>query len=596
MSPLLMVALLLVTMYAVPVCGEEAEPAKPVAAIEEVTPLGKHILLNLTPGVGDRRLYQCMIDTQKTMAGKVQNVSSAFEVVTEVVEQTDKGFRVQTTVGPGTVTSTDGPTKKISAESYMFETDTLGFPTDLEVNETLVPIYQGHLLRKVFGAQRLEVGKGWRESYVLKNPEILPEGIAVQTLVRVQQHKEVNGQKLVVLLVRTTGRKESEDGDIRLIEVAGNGYLIIAYEQRRIVEYTQNLSIGAKGRDGQVNLSETTFTLKSQAPITPEPVGAPAEEAEAAAGSLLKGSGPGSPGGSVLPVAVVSVLGIAVCGLLFVAGFRPKPNSRRLARVSVQVARIVLVSVLCFALTTSQASADFCLSKALLAIGFKSTPVAIQAYTVWNLGGLPEGSTMGGLIIAILLGISGGAVGAELTIGNRQIAEQSTPAGVMGAPIRGEVASQPPLPPGLADEIVHSDATTRAIAIAAVVVGAAAAITFGCGGCWRGGGGGSTDVTVDSNEVDLTVTDNRIIDGDIIDLIVNGEYILTNHTLVGPPGTTVPVTLKSGENSLVVHADNMGSRIPNTAQLEISNVIVGKSVQFWDLWTGEDALWTITAP
>ena len=190
---------------------------------------------------------------------------------------------------------------------------------------------------------------------------------------------------------------------------------------------------------------------------------------------------------------------------------------------------------------------------------------------------------------------------------NREIAEQSIPAGVMGAPIPGEVASQPPLPPGVADEIVKSRATTRAIVIAAVVVGAAAAITFGCGGCWRdgtgpnggGGGGGSgglTDVTVDSNEIDLTVTDHQIVDGDRIDLIVNGSYILTNHTLLGPPGTTVGVTLNSGTNTVVVHANNMGTYTPNTAQLEITNVTVGDGVQYWGLQTGEDASLTISAP
>mgnify|MGYP006290060947 CR=1 FL=1 len=109
--------------------------------------------------------------------------------------------------------------------------------------------------------------------------------------------------------------------------------------------------------------------------------------------------------------------------------------------------------------------------------------------------------------------------------------------------------------------------------------------------------GGLSDVTVSRRQLELTVTDNgREIDGDTVDLYLNGNLIVAGHILVAEPGTTFPVTLQAGENTLEVYAVNEGSVTPNTALLEISHVTAGLDSQEWRLGAGESGSLTITAP
>jgi hypothetical protein len=148
------------------------------------------------------------------------------------------------------------------------------------------------------------------------------------------------------------------------------------------------------------------------------------------------------------------------------------------------------------------------------------------------------------------------------------------------------------------------------IAIAALVAGGAAAAAGGGGGggggssssssgsSTGGGTGGLSDVTVDQPNITLTVFDNTVVDGDTIDLRLNGVTLLNNYDLLGPPGITLPVTLNSGINNLVIFAvdeggDPIGSNA-NTAALQISNVISGNPDQNWQLSTGETATLTIS--
>jgi hypothetical protein len=111
-----------------------------------------------------------------------------------------------------------------------------------------------------------------------------------------------------------------------------------------------------------------------------------------------------------------------------------------------------------------------------------------------------------------------------------------------------------------------------------------------------GGNGGLSDVTVSQRDITLAVWDHQLIDGDQIDLIVNGTYILSDHVLTRRPGTSANVTLNQGRNTVIVHADNVGSQQPNTATLEISNVTSGQSVQQWSVHMGQDASLVISAP
>ena len=115
------------------------------------------------------------------------------------------------------------------------------------------------------------------------------------------------------------------------------------------------------------------------------------------------------------------------------------------------------------------------------------------------------------------------------------------------------------------------------------------------------GSGGLSDVTVSQRNITLRMWDHGRIDGDQIDLIVNGTYLLTNHVLVAPPGTTVNATLNSGNNTIIVHADNVGTWggfpcPPNTASLEISHVTSGDPTQEWSVGLNENASLVISAP
>ena len=106
--------------------------------------------------------------------------------------------------------------------------------------------------------------------------------------------------------------------------------------------------------------------------------------------------------------------------------------------------------------------------------------------------------------------------------------------------------------------------------------------------------GGLSDVIVDSRDITITVFDHGRIDGDQIDLIINGDYVLENFVLDGPPGFPVDIRLRSGRNSIVVHADNEGIFAPNTATIIVSNVIAGEPEQIWKLGLGEDATFGIS--
>ncbi|MEW5818267.1 MAG: Ser-Thr-rich GPI-anchored membrane family protein, partial [Spirochaetota bacterium] len=80
--------------------------------------------------------------------------------------------------------------------------------------------------------------------------------------------------------------------------------------------------------------------------------------------------------------------------------------------------------------------------------------------------------------------------------------------------------------------------------------------------------GGLSDVTVTSRSITITLTDNGSqIDGDTITVLLNGTVILSNHVLIAAPGTSIPLDLVKGRNTLEVAAVNEGTVPPNTAKL-----------------------------
>ena len=111
-----------------------------------------------------------------------------------------------------------------------------------------------------------------------------------------------------------------------------------------------------------------------------------------------------------------------------------------------------------------------------------------------------------------------------------------------------------------------------------------------------GSNSGLTDVTVNTRHISITLTDDgSLVDGDRVDVFLNGVKVIDNHTLVGGAGTVFFLDLLSGSNELRVMALNEGTSSPNTAQLRISNVTVGAAVQSWRLLAGESGSLVIYA-
>ena len=109
-------------------------------------------------------------------------------------------------------------------------------------------------------------------------------------------------------------------------------------------------------------------------------------------------------------------------------------------------------------------------------------------------------------------------------------------------------------------------------------------------------GPGLQDVTVSQREITISVRDNASIDGDIVDLYLNGAKILSNYTLTSS-AYGVNVILKKGENEVTVVALNEGDSSPNTVEVSVSHVVKGDTVQVSQgLKTGQSASFKIIAP
>ncbi len=76
-------------------------------------------------------------------------------------------------------------------------------------------------------------------------------------------------------------------------------------------------------------------------------------------------------------------------------------------------------------------------------------------------------------------------------------------------------------------------------------------------------------VKVPHKKVRISVWDNKAVDGDIISISLNGEWIIRNLE-VTKCKTTFSINLPHTENFLVMKAENLGSSPPNTAAFEIS--------------------------
>jgi len=71
-----------------------------------------------------------------------------------------------------------------------------------------------------------------------------------------------------------------------------------------------------------------------------------------------------------------------------------------------------------------------------------------------------------------------------------------------------------------------------------------------------------------SNKMDLLLWDQGLQDGDKIKLTINGKLVLYSYELKSTK-KVIPVTLNSGENTIVITALNEGSVFPNTVSLSL---------------------------
>ena len=86
-------------------------------------------------------------------------------------------------------------------------------------------------------------------------------------------------------------------------------------------------------------------------------------------------------------------------------------------------------------------------------------------------------------------------------------------------------------------------------------------------------------IEVKSSTLKICVWDYSVVDGDVIDLLINGRKMLTNFSLTEEQ-ECIELTLPKGENWIGVSAINEGFLPPASPHVEISD---GKSVQAFDL-------------
>jgi hypothetical protein len=72
---------------------------------------------------------------------------------------------------------------------------------------------------------------------------------------------------------------------------------------------------------------------------------------------------------------------------------------------------------------------------------------------------------------------------------------------------------------------------------------------------------------VDGYNVEIKLYDNMIVDGDIVSINFNGDWILENEELESHSKTVKLQLNKEGKNFLLLHADSIGKRPPNTMAL-----------------------------
>lgn len=86
-----------------------------------------------------------------------------------------------------------------------------------------------------------------------------------------------------------------------------------------------------------------------------------------------------------------------------------------------------------------------------------------------------------------------------------------------------------------------------------------------------------TSLKVNSDELEIYIRDKGAVDGDIISLYLNGEWVLKEYTVKSTPlKLKIKLNINYKNNYLVLYAHNLGKISPNTAQ--VSLYIDGKKI------------------
>ncbi len=104
------------------------------------------------------------------------------------------------------------------------------------------------------------------------------------------------------------------------------------------------------------------------------------------------------------------------------------------------------------------------------------------------------------------------------------------------------------------------------------------------------------NVNVNRRDITLTFRDPQFIDGDAIDVDVNGIRTIDNY-VTGGRLVSFPVNLQSGANEISIGARSAGITPPLVVEVIVSIVTAGSGTQVTrGLNTGERQTFTITAP
>lgn len=86
-------------------------------------------------------------------------------------------------------------------------------------------------------------------------------------------------------------------------------------------------------------------------------------------------------------------------------------------------------------------------------------------------------------------------------------------------------------------------------------------------------------ITVTKKDISICIYDNNAEDGDVIDLLFNGNTLISNYELKNVE-RCFDVTLESGNNWIGINVDNEGTNPPASVSVRIDD---GDSVQEFDI-------------